>query len=98
MDLFRELLEFEWDRGNREKNFVKHNVTNAECEEVFFDPHKRILKEILHAESARPESRYVIVGLTKVDRALYIVFTFRKWKIRVISARDLNRKERGLLP
>lgn len=98
MELFKDLLEFEWDSGNREKNFLKHRVTNAECEEVFFDPRKRVLKEALHPGGLDGEKRYIVIGKTREERALYLVFTFRRNKIRVISARDLNRKERGLLP
>ncbi len=98
MELFKEPLEFQWDAGNQEKNLVKHRVTNSECEEVFFDPHKRVLKEALHAGSSGSEKRYVLIGRTKVNRALCVVFTLRGARVRVISARDLNRKERGLPP
>ncbi len=98
MELFKVPLEFEWDSGNRDKNLLKHRVTNTECEEVFFDPHKRVLKETLHAGPSRQEKRYIVIGKTKEERALYVVFTFRRSKVRVISARDINRKERGLLP
>jgi len=98
LELFKDPLGFEWDSGNQEKNLVKHQVTNAECEEVFFDPHKRVLKEVLHPGELDGEKRYILIGKTREERALYLVFTFRKNKVRVISARDLNRKERGLLP
>ena len=98
MELFKNPLEFEWDRGNHEKNLIKRGVTTAECEEAFFDPHKRVLKEVLHVGSAGHEKRYILIGRNKADRTLYIVFTIRGSRIRVISARDLNRKERGLLP
>lgn len=98
MEFFRDFLEFEWDSGNREKNFLKHRVATTECEEVFFDPHKRILKEVLYVGIAGQERRYILIGRTKERRPLYLVFTLRKKRIRVISARDLNRKERGLLP
>lgn len=98
MEFFKDPLEFEWDSGNQEKNFVKHRVTNAECEEVFFDPRKRVLREVLHPGEFDGEKRYIVIGKTPKGRALYIVFTIRRNKVRVISARDLNRKERGLLP
>jgi hypothetical protein len=93
MQILPEPLQFEWDDGNRQKNWMKHKVTDEECEEVFFDPHKRIFKEAVHAGS---EWRYVLLGRTSLERALFIVFTIRQKKIRIISARDLNRKERGL--
>lgn len=98
MELFRELLEFEWDAGNREKNLLKHRVANAECEEAFFDPHKRVLKEVLHSGDGKEEKRHIMIGRTKADRALFVVFTLRKNRVRVISARDLHKKERELLP
>jgi len=98
LELFKDSLAFEWDTGNREKNLVRHQVTNAECEEVFFDPHKRVLRTTLDTGSSGRERRYLVIGRTKEERALFVVFTFRGDKIRVISARDLNRKERGLLP
>ncbi len=99
MTIFKSPLEFEWDHANRDKNLRKHRVTNAECEEAFFDPHKRVLKDVLNAGThERQEKRYIMIGKTKAERALFLVFTFRASKIRVISARDMNRKERGLLP
>ncbi len=91
-------VSFEWDAGNRDKSFRKHGVNNAECEEVFFDPHKRLLGPRLHGVGVHREDRYLLIGRTKALRALFVVFTLRHGKIRVVSARDLNRKERGLLP
>ncbi len=73
-------------------------MTDAECEETLFDPHKRVLKEVFHVGAMGLETRYILIGRTKTERRLYVVFTVRRGKIRVISARDLNRKERGLLP
>ncbi len=93
MKVFRIPLEFEWDNGNRDKNFIKHKVMDSECEEVLFDHLKKMLNDLLHSGS---EERYVVIGKTKNKRLLFIVFTMRKHKIRVLSARDLNRKERHL--
>lgn len=93
MKIFLNLIGFEWDKGNQNKNFFKHHVTDEECEEIFFDDKKRILKDIIHSSR---EDRYVLIGKTKKNRILFIVFTIRKDKIRVISARDLNKKERKL--
>ena len=86
----RGLIEFVWDKGNIDKNWLKHQVTNRECEEVFFDENKRISKDVLHSKK---EERYILLGKTKKDRLLFIVFTIRKKKIRIISARNTNRKE-----
>ena len=93
MTVWQEPIQFQWDAGNQEKNWVKHRVTNAECEEAFFDPHKRILGSALHAGH---EARYVLVGQTQANRLLFVVFTIRGHTVRLISARDLNRRERGL--
>jgi uncharacterized DUF497 family protein len=91
MDLFKNASGFDWDKGNRDKNFLKHRVTNEECEEVFFDPRKRIIRSELRIGR---EKRYLLMGRTGKGRSLFIVFIIRRNKIRVISARDLNRKER----
>lgn len=90
MKVFREPVEFEWDQGNIDKNFRRHGVRNEECEEVFFDPAKRVLKDPFHSDR---EKRYIIIGKTKRQRVLFLVFTTRGKKTRVISARDLNAKE-----
>lgn len=86
-------VRFEWDSGNKNKNYKKHGVSDQECEEVFFDTHKKILKDIFHS---REEERYVLLGETKKSRRLFVVFTMRSGKARVISARDLNKRERKL--
>ena len=86
-------FEFEWDKGNKDKNHVSHGVTDQECEEVFFDPDKRILKDRLHSSN---EERSIVIGTTKEKRLLFVACTLRQHKIRIISARDLNRKERLL--
>ncbi|MCL5055763.1 MAG: BrnT family toxin [Firmicutes bacterium] len=81
--------EFEWDNGNIGKN-RRHNVEDKEIEEVFFDEHKVIFKDVLHSQQ---EERLRIIGKTKTMRLLFVVFTKRGKKIRIISARDLNKKE-----
>lgn len=98
MEFFKEPLAFEWDAGNRQKNLLKHRVSTTECEEVFFDAHKRMIRQAFRPAGGRQERRYILIGRTSERRALYVVFTMRGGRIRVISARDLNRKERGLLP
>ncbi len=84
---------FEWDGGNKGKNFRAHRVTDEECEEVFFDERKKMLKDAPHSQK---EARHILLGRTKNNRVLFIVFTLRRHAIRVISARDLNKKERAL--
>jgi len=90
MIVIKEPIEFVWDKGNKDKNWLKHRVKNEECEEVFFDKGKKILKDVFHSKK---EERFIILGKTKKGRLLFIVFTIRNKKIRVISGRDINKKE-----
>lgn len=92
MKTSKSVFEFEWDKGNIEKN-KKHKVEDREAEEVFFDEGKVILKDKVHSGD---EERFVILGLTKKKRLLYIAFTKRNKRIRIISARDINIKEKHL--
>jgi len=82
---------FDWDDANRDKNWVKHGVAVGECEEVFFN-----LPLILQADRphSQNEERYYILGQTNAGRYLFIAFSLRQNKIRVISARDMSKKER----
>lgn len=88
---FGQLDGFEWDDGNRDKNRMKHKVSNGECEEIFFNQPLIILDDHKHSRS---EQRFAAYGLSDTGRRLHVVFTLRGKKIRVISARDMHRKER----
>ena len=90
MRVLRESVVFQWDKGNIDKNWIKHKVADRECEEVFFDENKKIFKDKLHS---RGEERFRIVGKTKKGRLLFVVFTMRRGKVRIISARDINKRE-----
>ena len=81
---------FLWDKGNRDKNWIRHGVYLEECEEAFFDPEKKIFSDALHSGIER---RYILLAKTMQKRLLFIVFTIRGRKVRVVSARDLNKKE-----
>lgn len=81
---------FEWDAGNREKN-LKHGVHASECEQVFFNAPLVILDDPKHSVA---EDRYAAFGQTDQGRRLVVVYTQRGNLLRVISARDMNRKER----
>ncbi len=87
---FSKITGFDWNKGNIDKNFQKHNITDQESESVFFDPHKKILKDTHHSKS---EKRFILIGKSKQNRKIFIAFTIRKNKIRIISARLLNKKE-----
>lgn len=72
---YKEPAEFIWDKGNQDKNWLKHEVTNREAKEVFFDKKKKIYKDVFHS---RNEDRFIILGKTRKIRLLYIVFTIRE--------------------
>lgn len=82
---------FQWDEGNSQKNWHLHRVTDAECEEVFFN---QPLLLALDKDHSQHESRYFVLGRTETGRMLFIAFTVRKNLIRVISARDMTRNEK----
>ena len=82
-------VEFEWDKGNLGKN-KKHGVEDLESEGAFLDEGKVIFKDVLHSGS---EERFILLGKTKLGRLLVVVFTERAKKVRIISARDINKKE-----
>ncbi len=84
--------EFEWDEGNETKNKEKHGVEIRECEEVFMNAPHIIWRDKKHSTT---EERFIILGKTNIGRELHIVYTVRHQKIRVISARDQNKKERS---
>lgn len=91
MRILAEIVGFDWDDGNRDKSLVKHGVTNAECEEAFGDENRVVREDVVHSQT---EARHYLIGKTNKGRTLFISFTVRKEFIRIISARDINRKER----
>ena len=83
---------FDWDEGNARKN-DKHGVSMAESEQVFFNMPLLVLEDSIHSLQ---EMRFHALGRADDGRLLHITFTLRQRneKIRVISARDMHRKER----
>ncbi|MBB6146481.1 hypothetical protein HNQ77_004460 [Silvibacterium bohemicum] len=81
---------FEWDDWNTVKNWECHRVASEEAEDVFFHDPMLFRRDSGHSNA---EARYQAMGETRGGRLLLVVFTVRKNLIRVISARDLNRKE-----
>ena len=88
---FGNIAGFQWDDGNDAKNWHKHRVTWQECEEVFFNQPLIIKEDDKHSQH---ELRYHAFGKTNVVRLLFVVFTVRDGKIRIISARIMNKKEK----
>jgi len=90
---FEAIIGFDWDEGNREKNWIKHGVDYRECEEVFFNRPLIVGDEIKHSVQ---EKRYFVLGRSNAGRRLFLAITIRKDKVRVISARAQSRKERQI--
>ena len=90
---FGKIIGFDWNESNSRKSQEKHNVTQAEAEQLFFNDPLLLLPDEKHSKK---EIRYHAYGNTDKDRKLHIAFTLRENStlIRVISARDMHRKER----
>lgn len=90
-ELLKNCEEFDWDIGNELKNRERHSVKKTESEQVFFN-HPLL---VFDTYSQNDEKRFLALGVTNGGRFLTIIFTIRKKKrIRVISSRDMSRKER----
>ncbi|MBI1745620.1 MAG: BrnT family toxin [Acidobacteria bacterium] len=93
LDPFNQVLEcigFQWDAGKVEKNWIRHQVSRAECEELFFNKPLIVAPDVRHPTS---EPRLYGFGQTDEGRLLFAVFTVRNKLIRVIPARDMNKRE-----
>lgn len=91
--MFSKVTGFDWDEGNLLKNWEKHGVTYLEAEQVFFNEPLILEDDVRHSQD---EPRWYGLGSTDTKRLLMVVFTIRSDQIRVISARDMNRKERAI--
>ena len=91
LDLLTECVGFEWDENNSNKNWATHQVLWTEAEEVFFNEPLIVAADVLHSAQ---EARFFALGQTDASRLLFLAFTVRKQMIRVISARDMSRRER----
>ena len=90
---FDRVSGFQWDQGNARKSADRHGVTQAEVEEVFVNQSFLLGRDTGHSQS---EPRFHALGVTQAGRRLHVTFTLREAGalIRVISARDMSRKER----
>ncbi|AVA24880.1 BrnT family toxin [Rhizobium sp. NXC24] len=89
-----QITGFDWDAGNARKSAEKHDVGQGEAEQVFFNEPLLMVPDARHSAEER---RIHALGRTDDGRLLHITFTLRhnQSKIRVISARDMSRKERS---
>ena len=88
------IADFDWDDGNARKN-DKHGVSTAEAEQVFFNGPLLLIADTKHSHG---EPRFHALGKTDEGRTLHITFTLRNAgeRVRVISARDMHKKERTI--
>ncbi len=84
---------FQWDVGNADKNRDLHQVSQGECEQVFFNRPLLVAPDVEHSQR---EPRYAALGQTNAGRRLAVVCTIRGTLVRVISARDMSRQERRI--
>ena len=82
---------FEWYEGNSQKNWHLHRVTDAECEEIFFNEPLLLARDDKHSQN---ETRYFVLGQTESGRMLFVAFALREKLIRIISAREMTRNEK----
>ena len=82
---------FDWDEWNAAKIWAKHEVSQAECEQVFFNEPLVVAEDVEHSKE---EHRYYALGVTAKGRELFLVLTIRGRLVRVITARDMSRRER----
>ena len=92
-DPLNECVGFDWDDANIDKNWDRHQVTQEEAEDVFFNEPLIVRSDLRHSKK---EKRYYALGQTANDRRLFVSFTIRRKLIRVISVRDMNHKEQSL--
>ena len=88
-----QITGFDWVKGNARKSTEKHDVSKIEAEQMFFNQPLLVLEDVKHSQKER---RFHALGKTDCTRLLHITFTLRSagTLIRVISARDMHRKER----
>jgi len=91
LDLLSKCTGFEWDAGNIDKNWISHQVHWFEAEQAIINRPIALTDDYKHSDI---ESRYIALGSTNVNRLLSVVFTIRRDKVRVISARDMDIEEK----
>ncbi len=79
-------MEFEWDEEKAKLNAQKHGVTFEEAELAFYDENAVILFDDTNSAE---EIRYQLIALSP-NRLLFISYTERFERIRIISARKAN--------
>ena len=90
-EIISRCVGFDWDDGNLLKNWEKHGVSASECEQVFFNLPLVTSSDVVHSDY---EARFYTLGKSDAGKHFFIVFTVRNNLIRIVSARNMNSKER----
>jgi len=86
-------VSFQWDEGNSDKSRIKHGITQAECEQAFFNLPFLVFDDQRHSQN---EERFYALGRTDEGKGLFIVFTYRdRSLVRIISARRMTKEEKS---
>jgi uncharacterized protein len=83
-------LEFEWDKAKAKANFRRHGVSFDLAKAVFRDP---FAIERLDDREEHGEERFVIIGAAEGKALLFVAYTEREERIRIISARRATQNE-----
>ena len=89
-DELEKCVGFGWDDGNRGKTWEKHLVADGEAEEVVFNEPLIGGADVAHSGKER---RYFALGQSDGRRPLFVVFAIREKLIRVISTREMTKRE-----
>ncbi|WP_310429924.1 BrnT family toxin [Chamaesiphon sp. VAR_48_metabat_135_sub] len=84
-------MSFEWDEEKAKSNISTHDVSFDEATSVFEDP---LFLTFADPEHSIQEQRFVIMGESARGRLLVVSYTERADATRLISARQVTRKER----
>ena len=87
------LLSFEWDDSNQHKSWKKHSINHKEAEQVFTCNYVLVYNDDKHSHH---EQRYWVLGKTQYNKKLFVGFTIRNNKVRIISAKAMSRAERRI--
>ena len=82
-------LKFEWDEEKEKVNLKKHGVPFKTAAKVFLDENRIEIYDEVHSIE---EERYITIGLA--GEVLFVVYTERRPRIRLISARLATERER----
>ena len=89
-NIIKDCHGFDWDKANTSKSWLKHGIHPFESEEIFFNQPLVIAADVKHSQG---ELRFFALGITDQGRLLFVCFTIRRHLIRVISSRDMSKKE-----